>query len=60
MTPLQRGMVVIDEDQGLVTECDADTEQEESGIEVGRAQDCPGQVFGDVVSGDDQEDAVSS
>ena len=60
VTPLQRGVVILDDAQGFVPTCDADadTEPEVSGDEVEQlADDCPMQAFDGVAPSDGEEDA---
>ncbi|OLQ03505.1 hypothetical protein AK812_SmicGene13561 [Symbiodinium microadriaticum] len=60
VTPLQRGVVILDDAQGFVPTCnaDADTEPEVSGDEVEQlADDCPVQAFDCVAPSDGEEDA---
>ena len=60
VTPLQRGVVILDDAQGFVPTCnaDADTEPEVSGDEVEQlADDCPVQAFDGVAPSDGEEDA---
>ena len=60
VTPVQRGVVILDDAQGFVPTCDADadTEPEVSGDEVEQlADDCPVQAFDSVAPSDGEEDA---